>query len=237
MEPTIAGHTVHILRLDADVPTEQVIAIVDEAKRQVECMLVGLPAADAAMTDAGYDDTPRCVWCYDAIASSSSPDRIAVGCPVAFVSAQHIRTQVQKGRENFTIRENVAEPCAPTPAQGHILAQQRPAHYKVKHQFCTLNCVLAFAQTKNTRSTHDAIFANSVVLVHKLYRSLAGVAAPELVPAPDWALLCCFGGPLTRAVFRQRLGNAVYRSYGTAMVPLFRAYGQLVEEKVLLRVN
>ena len=237
----INGRTVHILQIDGDSPVSEIICIMDEAKRQIECSLLQPMLTGGEVYTGPSEDGARCVWCYDSIQSPDAPRRIAVGCPVAYVSGQHIRTQVHRGRDDFTIRENVAAIYSDTvvgaPMKSHpdILVQARPPHYKVKYQFCTLNCVLAFASSKNSGRAVDALFTNSVVLTNKLYRTLVPSSAESLVPAPQWSLLRCFGGHMSREVFRQRLGHAVYYEHGDAMLPLFRTYGTLVEEKILLR--
>ena len=237
---------VHLLRVDCEETARLLtVTVMDEAKRQVECML-GEPATLACpesssipgqCSDVVGDDVPHCAWCFDTI-NATHPRRIAVGCPVAFVCSQHIRTQVQKGRDDYTIRENIAviEGDAGIELnQKHTLVQHRPPHYKTKYQFCTLNCVLAFAKTKGIDKHQNSSFVNSVVLTNKLHRTLLGNTVPALTPSPHWSLLRCFGGPLTRAVYRERIGNTVYVNHGDAMLPLFRAYGCLVEEKIMLR--
>ncbi len=179
------------------------------------------------------DDDPEdmivCRWCVGKIPVGCRP----LGCPVDWLPSQIIRTSFSEmGRDDFTIKENVISAALPTAALGKKKesseVDNRPAHYKTRHIFDSLNCVLAFAIDQ--REVPEYKF--SIQLVHKLFRDLFPEANHELQAAPHWSLLKRHGGFLSKKKFDERIGVVIFVEHGNIELPIFKPYGTIVSTRL-----
>jgi hypothetical protein len=172
------------------------------------------------------EDMAVCLWCGSHIPKGCKP----LGCPVDWMPPQIIRTSFSEmGRDDFTIKENVpTSSLADAKRESSDLDMQRPAHYKTRYIFDSLNCVLAFAHDR--RDVPEYKF--SIQLAHRLFRELFPEALHDLQVAPHWSLLKRNGGFLTKKKFDERIGVVVFMDHGAVELPVFKPYGRIVSTRL-----
>jgi hypothetical protein len=202
------------------------VSFMDEIKRLHKC--------DVSTIDLKtcYDvKTLRynCYWCRHPF------DTVPFGCPIQYVSNKTVKTYYSEiSKDTYTIKENITKKRLESISKDDVspeITKSGEPYYITDGIFCSFNCIIAFIDDNK----HNIMYANSKVLLNKLYKDVTGKRC-EIEHAPHWRLLQQYGGKLSINEFRSSFNNIEYVFQGyefpKSKLDISISIGTLFEKKI-----
>lgn len=201
--------------LSIDKPNNDVISFLDEGKRPRKCTISSINHENKHLY--------RCFWDKHEL----MPKTVPVGCPIKYKGCKLIKSYFSEiSRDKYSITENITEKRL-TEIKNRCdnkIETEKQDCYITDGIFCSFNCLFAFIKDNKT----NPLYKDSEVLMYSLYEDITGCEAEEIMPAPHWRNLICFGGHMTIEEFRKTFNKINIVSHGIR----FSSIGRLYEERL-----
>lgn len=197
------------------------ISFLDEAKKPKKC----IPTMLSKDGDFLPEKTAiKCYWC------RNSFDNTPIGCPMRYVQSQIEKSYISEiTKDKYTIKENSGKSSFELEENNNIEYKiYDKDYYETEGILCSFNCLLSYILDNKK----NPLYANSKLLMYKLYFDIFGCYPKDLIPAPSWKLLIEYGGHLTIDDYRKTFNKIQYIELGKVIyIPKFKTVEYLFEEK------
>lgn len=212
-EEIIPENTTKIDNLHIIKKTPDVVSFLDESKRLRKCAI--------SIIDFQKENTQyNCFWCKHPIPESVYP----VGCPLRYIPYRAIKSYKSEiNKEQYTISEPISQTRGKKIQINGKVTIEKKGYYETDCVFCSFNCGMAFVQDPENK--RNPLYRNSESLLLQMYNDLRPTEqVEEIVPAPHWRTLSCFGGHFSIEAFRDTFNKISYTEHGIVCASIGRIY-------------
>lgn len=222
-EKSIPHNTTRVEDLETTKPTPEVISFLNESKKKCNCTI---SLIDINTKEPLKPGKYKCFWDKHDIPDNVQP----IGCPIKFVPSRVIKTYYSElSKDQYIISEEITE------HRQHELSVRKDDKFVIENHdyyetdgiFCSFNCMMAYIKDNH----HNSLYNFSETLALQMYMDLNEETVDEILPAPHWRLLSCFGGHLTIDQLRSSFNKIEYINRG---VITQKSIGLLFEDKIRL---
>lgn len=208
------------------IDNENVYSYLDESKKKHTCLFT---MKDYINKNALNNNCLKCFWCRNHF------ETMAIGVPIEYVSSKiHKQYLNEYTKTKYTFSENFTNKKhhIDNHNKKNLILEKEPLDfYWVDGQFCSFNCTKAFIEDNK----NNAIYANSISLLHKIYSDLFPENKVEIHPAPSWRLLKEYGGDFSIEEFRKSFSKQIYvQKTLIKELPSYRNIGFVFEKNIIL---
>jgi len=203
---------------------EENITFLDETKRMRKCTVSMIDFSTSKKVSELK--TYNCFWDHHPIPEGVRP----IGVPIRYVShrlTKNYHSEITK--EFYSISENITEKeLSEIKNKDSRFSLESRGYYETDGVFCSFNCCMAYIESIENRK--NPLYRFSKTLLLKIFSDSDNFSGEskeeeEIMPAPHWRTLRCYGGTLEIEEFRKSFNNLLITDYGSILfVSLGRAY-------------
>tara|TARA_A100001015_G_scaffold307247_1_gene402829 strand:+ start:1745 stop:2527 length:783 start_codon:yes stop_codon:yes gene_type:complete len=199
---------------------------IDEAKRDHMCV-VTMKNYITQKTIAKHTNV-KCFHCHHSF------DTIPLGCPLEFKCSKIYKNYYSEiTKNNYILQESISKDTHMNEEANSFQTEtQNLNFYLVDGIFCSFNCCKAYILDNKKKER----YRQSETLLNKIYMELFKTDDFEIIPAPDFRILDCYGGDISIEDYRKNFYKILYKNTEEYVqnLPDFKAIGYIFEKKIKL---